>query len=276
MELMSIGEFARRSRLSIKALRIYDELGLLVPVRVDPDSGYRFYELAQLEPARLVAGLRQIGVPLAQIKVILGSEPVAAADQVSEFWAAAEANHAARRDLAGYLVTRLRGKRSVMYEVNTRSIPARSLLCLKRHVEGDPGVWALGKEFVGIFRDRPAPRMEGRAGAAFLAYYGEVSEDSDGPVEFCRPVPDDQDEELAAGYPELNLRVEPAHEEAFVHLGTEQTTGPQWQLISESLHVWAAEQDRQPSDLGVRVTMLVVPPMTAESGPDRDFAVPLR
>jgi len=55
---MSIGEFARRSRLSPKALRLYDELGLLPPARVEDDSGYRFYEVGQLEQARLVAALR--------------------------------------------------------------------------------------------------------------------------------------------------------------------------------------------------------------------------
>ncbi len=41
MDQTSIGEFARRSRLSAKALRLYDELGLLPPARVDEDSGYR-------------------------------------------------------------------------------------------------------------------------------------------------------------------------------------------------------------------------------------------
>jgi len=58
---MSIGEFARSSGLSLKALRLYDELELLPPARVDPGSGYRFYEVGQLEQARLVAALRQIG-----------------------------------------------------------------------------------------------------------------------------------------------------------------------------------------------------------------------
>jgi DNA-binding transcriptional MerR regulator len=46
---MSIGEFARRSRLSPKALRFYDGLGLLSPARVDELSGYRYYEDAQLD-----------------------------------------------------------------------------------------------------------------------------------------------------------------------------------------------------------------------------------
>ncbi len=46
---VSIGEFARRSRLSVKALRLYDELGVLIPARVDEASGYRYYDVAQLD-----------------------------------------------------------------------------------------------------------------------------------------------------------------------------------------------------------------------------------
>ena len=55
MGLWSIGEFAAATRLSPKALRLYDELGLLPPARVDPDSGYRWYAEDQVERARLVA-----------------------------------------------------------------------------------------------------------------------------------------------------------------------------------------------------------------------------
>jgi DNA-binding transcriptional MerR regulator len=68
--VLTIGEFARASRLSPKALRLYDELGLLRPARVDPASGYRFYAPAQLERARLVAWLRRLGMPLARIRVV--------------------------------------------------------------------------------------------------------------------------------------------------------------------------------------------------------------
>lgn len=276
MELLSIGEFARLSRLSPKALRLYDELALLPPSRVDPDSGYRSYEVGQLDRARLLSSLRQIGVPLAQIKVILDLEPRTAAEQVASFWANVEGDHTARRELAGRLVDRLNGKRSAMYEVNTRELPERSLLCLKRHVDGYDEVWATGKEFVALFRERPLPRMDGRAGAPFQIYHGEVSEDSDGPIEWCRPVPDDHADEFAARFPELTLRTEPAHEEAFVPLGTVEVSAGQWQLIADTLFGWAAQQQRQPSDLGVRLTYLATPPRTADSRPDIDYAVPLR
>ena len=276
MGLVSIGEFAQRSMLSAKALRRYDELGLLRPAQVDRDSGYRWYETGQIEQARLVAALRQIDMPLAQIKQVLALAPKDAADQVAAFWAEAEAAHAARSQLAGYLVDRLKGKRTVMYEVATRQLPERSLLCLLRRVDGDAGAWALGKEFVALMQARPLPRLPGRAGAAFVIYHGEVTADSDGPVEWCRPIPADQAGELAARFPELTLRTEHAHQEAFVHLGDTQATPPSWQLVSETLHSWGVEHHHQPDDLAPRVTFLATPPRTADSRPDCDFAVPFR
>jgi DNA-binding transcriptional MerR regulator len=277
VDLMAIGEFARQARLSQKALRHYDELGLLAPARVDPGSGYRFYRPDQLEQARLVASLRQIGVTLAEIKVIIGLPPAAAADRIDGYWAGVERDHGARRALVDHLVNRLRGKRSVMYDVVTREIPHRSVLCLTRHVNGQSGAWAFGKEFIGIFKERPLPRMEGAAGAPFCIYYGEVSEDSDGPLEWCRPVPEDEAEQIASQYPELELRTEPAHEEAVIHLGFYDETGPaQWQLISETLHSWSVEQNRELSGLGVRVVFRFQGPESAKKGPDCDFAAPIR
>ena len=55
-----------------------------------------------------------------------------------------------------------------------------------------------------------------------------------------------------------------------------QISGPQWQLVSESLHAWGDEQGVEPSGLGVRITYLATPPRTADSVPDCDCAVPLR
>jgi DNA-binding transcriptional MerR regulator len=272
VDQMSIGEFARRSRLSAKALRLYDELGLLLPARVDEDSGYRFYELRQLKLARLIAALRQLQVPLAEIKEILPLEPLVAAERVREFWAATEAGHTTRRALAAYLIDELSGKRSVMYEVSTREMPERSLLCVKRNVAGRDRAWAFGKEFIALLRQYRLPPIEGRAGAFFCIYWGEVSEDSDGPMEWCRPVPSDEAEALAARCPELTLRAEPAHQEAFVNIGDGQIDGADWELVSRSLEAWSEQQhDMRPSDLGLRITYL-----PSEFGLEsyQDFAVP--
>lgn len=281
MQEVSIGEFARRSRLSVKALRLYDELGVLVPARVDRQSGYRYYELDQLSDARLISMMRQLDLPLATIKELLACDPGNAAERISLHWRGIEATHTAQRRLAEHLVNRLTGKRSLMYEVNTREMPERSVLCLKRHVD-EQGAWALGKEFIGILRERSLPKLEGREGAVFSIYWGEVSADSDGPVEWCKPVPKEEAATLANQNPDLNLRIEPAHREAFVALpSADGTTAAQWQLASESLEAWAAEHDLKPEnleltpdDLGIRITYLASEPITPASVPDCDFAVP--
>ena len=284
MKEIGIGEFARRSRLSLKALRLYDERGVLVPSRVDQASGYRYYDTAQLDDARLVVMLRELQFPLAAIKELLACDPADAALRIAEHWRDAEAAHDARRELADYLVNRLRGKRSVMYEVAMREIPERSLLCLKRNVD-EQGRWAFGKEFVAILRERPLPRIDGREGAFFCIYWAWASADSDGPVEWCRPVPQTQAQALAENYPELTLRTEPAHREAFVALpaGPGGIPAVHFEPAIEALQAWKREQGidderltLRPEDLGLRTTYLATGRVTETSVPDDycDFAVP--
>jgi DNA-binding transcriptional MerR regulator len=278
---MSIGGFARRSRLSPKALRLYDELGLLAPARVDELSGYRYYEDAQLRQARLIATLRQVGVPLNTVKEFLELDPAELVEQLTAFWRDAESRHAGQRELVTALVGRLTGRNTAMYEVNATEMPQRSLLCLKRNVDVS-GLWGFGKEFMAILRGRRLPRIEGREGAAFCIYWGEVSADSDGPVEWCRPVPSAEAEALAAQFPELTLRVEPAHREAYVDLGPgDQIDATRWHLAEEALVSWRDAQgieDKQltltPEELGPRITYLATPPVTERSVPECDFAVP--
>jgi PPM family protein phosphatase len=108
VKLLTIGEFARLARLSQKALRLYDELGLLRPCRVDEWSGYRYYAPSQLERARLVAWLRRAGMPLAQIGAVLGAPPAEAAALVTAFLRVTEAEFAERQRLAQFLISYLR------------------------------------------------------------------------------------------------------------------------------------------------------------------------
>jgi hypothetical protein len=95
-------------------------------------------------------------------------------------------------------------------------------------------------------------------------------------------------EGLAAHFPELTLRVEPAHREAYVDLGTYvdpkaagQSDPAQWQLADEALRTWAEEQSTDPKtlsltpeDLGVRITYLASKPPSETSAHECDFAVP--
>ena len=73
-DVLRIGQFARLSGLSIGALRHYDDVGLLVPATVDASSSYRRYTRDQLATARLVATLRDLEVPLEEIRELLGTD----------------------------------------------------------------------------------------------------------------------------------------------------------------------------------------------------------
>jgi DNA-binding transcriptional MerR regulator len=75
--LRGIGEVARRSGLSVSALRWYDENRVLVPAVVDPVTGYRWYTPDQIRNARVVARLRRVGLPVAAIRRVL-ADPAAA------------------------------------------------------------------------------------------------------------------------------------------------------------------------------------------------------
>ncbi|MGH3856141.1 MAG: MerR family transcriptional regulator [Pseudonocardiaceae bacterium] len=107
MALLTIGAFARTCRLSPKALRLYDDLGLLPPAKIDPLTGYRWYAPEQLSRARLVAWLRGVGMPLARIATVCDLPPSDASAEIAAYWAQVEIEIATRRELVSFLVEHL-------------------------------------------------------------------------------------------------------------------------------------------------------------------------
>lgn len=71
--MYTIGEFAAFGRVSVRMLRHYDEIGLLAPAHVDPSTGYRFYEPAQLAPLMRIVELRALGCSLDDAADVLGA-----------------------------------------------------------------------------------------------------------------------------------------------------------------------------------------------------------
>lgn len=72
--LLKIGDFARLSRVSVKTLRYYDEIGLLVSSEVDPFTNYRYYTVDQLARIHRIMALKELGLSLEQIKQMLDSD----------------------------------------------------------------------------------------------------------------------------------------------------------------------------------------------------------
>jgi len=72
--MFTIGDFARHGQVSVRMLRHYDATGLLRPARVDPASGYRFYEAGQLARLNRVIALKDLGFTLEQVRAMLDQQ----------------------------------------------------------------------------------------------------------------------------------------------------------------------------------------------------------
>ena len=79
-ELLTVGEFSRLTHLTVKALHHYHEAGVLEPVTVDPFTGYRYYVPDQLPDAHLVRRLRDVRMPLAEVRAVLAAPDQQARD----------------------------------------------------------------------------------------------------------------------------------------------------------------------------------------------------
>jgi DNA-binding transcriptional MerR regulator len=73
--MLKISDFSKLSLVSVKALRYYDERGLLKPARVDPSTGYRFYSASQLTRLNRILAMKDMGLDLSQIALLLDQEP---------------------------------------------------------------------------------------------------------------------------------------------------------------------------------------------------------
>jgi len=223
-DLLSIGVFAREAKLTQKALRLYDALGLLTPARTDPDSGYRSYDRAQLHRAKLIALLRRLDMPLTRIAEVLDLRGVDAADAIGAYWREVERDTLVRRRLVQYLETYLSGKGDHMYEIEVREVPEQHVLSLRRalrvHDLEDFIVRTTGDLYAMI------ARAGLRASRTSLAiYHGRVDEDNDGPVEICVGF-EPGGAELPTPGGDVVVKMLPAHREAYTTITKAQTEFP--------------------------------------------------
>ncbi|MFI9762756.1 MerR family transcriptional regulator [Streptomyces sp. NPDC051963] len=252
-DLLTIGAFAAKARLSAKALRLYDRLGLLTPAHVDEASGYRYYRADQAEPARLVALLRQLDMPLARIaEVVAAADGDQAARLLAGYWADVEARVAGQRTLAEYLRGRLSGRNSEMYgkfEVETVDVPARVVITETRHtLAGELPAW-IGASLGRL--EAASRECGGITAAPFVVYHSEVSMESDGPAEACVPIADEAAARAwAEGHGrawETRVRAEPAQRLAYTRITKAQVAHPQILAAFEAVEQWIAAQGLEQS-----------------------------
>lgn len=238
--LLSIGVFARRSRLSMKALRLYDRRGLLTPADVDPDTGYRRYREGQLATARLIVMLRRLNMPLAQVAELVAAPAAARAELLASYWETIERRVAVQRELMTHLTRKLLGDEGSVSlpDVREREVPEQLVLCERRRVSVEQLPSWIGAAMTRLVK--AAQRYGGVSGAPFVAYHGEINEDSDGPAEACVPI------DLAREDPAHQAtRREPAHREAYLRLRKAQVAYPQILSAYDDVARWISRQGRE-------------------------------
>ncbi len=180
--LLTIGEFSRMTHLSVKALRHYDDVGLLSPAQVDDSSGYRRYATGQVPIAQVIRRFRDLDMPLEEIRTVLNAPDVAVRDQaiVAHLQRMQETLERTQTTVAS-LQALLDGNRPTL-PVEYRSVPAVLAVAIRAVVGWDGTEPWLNEALAELDRtveSRPSSRTGPDAalysGEFFEAHVGEVT-----------------------------------------------------------------------------------------------------
>jgi DNA-binding transcriptional MerR regulator len=144
-ELLSIGRFSLLSGLTIKALRHYDEIGLLRPARVDGSSGYRYYSLAQVREAEAIRRLRSLEMPLDEIGGLLGADEGTVRERLAVHRARIEGRAVETTRILAELDRLIDGKEKLVpeakdlikFELEVKDVPARRVAFVRERAQQD-------------------------------------------------------------------------------------------------------------------------------------------
>jgi DNA-binding transcriptional MerR regulator/effector-binding domain-containing protein len=186
---VTIGEFSRLCHLSAKTLRYYHDISLLVPAGVDEETGYRRYAPAQVDDAHLIRRLRDLDMPLAEIRGVLAEpDPAARQDALARHLDRMEAELTRTRDVVASL-RRLLGSAPDL-RVRHRLAPGSPVLRVSaRLARGDVAEWC-GRVYPAMYATLGALGTD-PAGPAGATYSAEFFEGETGEVVAFVPVASD-------------------------------------------------------------------------------------
>lgn len=238
--LVPIGRFSKVCRLTIKALRHYDEIGLLRPAVVDADSGYRYYSLSQAMEAERIRLLRTLDMPLEEIRAVLAeNDSDALRERLARHQQTIEQRVVEYQRAIAFLRKLTQAQEDIMsYCIQVRSLEAQSVVSVRTKTSlaalGQTMGQAFGQLFgyLGQLGEKPA-------GPPFAIYHDPEFKEQDMDIEVCLPVG-----RPLAGNAFIQGKQFPACEAAAtLHSGPYDQIGPAYQ----SLMKWIQDQGREPS-----------------------------
>jgi DNA-binding transcriptional MerR regulator len=266
--LIPIGEFARRARLTHKALRIYDRTGLLRPVLTDEATGYRRYDATQVRTGQLISLLRGAGLGLAEVQRVLEEAGAGQAlDRLDALLRDLEHEHRLRTLLIRHIQATLREGGDPMFRIETRHVPAQRVMSIQRRLHA-PETDSFVREARRAFGRHLAGAKP--AGPLVLIFHGVVSEDSDGPLEVVLGCADDVRPTDIIG-----IRTEPGHDEAYTTITKAQWAYPAILAAYDAVACSPEVTARAGSRLSCREVYLADPDTLGEDQAVCDVAFPL-
>jgi effector-binding domain-containing protein len=233
-DLLPIGSFASRCRLSVKALRHYDELGLLRPEYVDLVTGYRYYRRRQAPAAIAIALLRSLDVPLPTIRELLVSDDPEAMTRVLDRERERQARGIARAGTALRSIERLMRAGTVFpYDITLRDEPSQTVLVVEGTTSADLHV-AAGTALVRELLDR-LHRL-GRKPIGPIMCLLPPAPDETVLLQMCTAIDDTPPEERVMTLPAGSVAVAR-------HVGPYEEMG----LAEHALYAWAEEHRFEPN-----------------------------
>lgn len=185
---LTIGDFARMTHLSVKALRHYHEQGLLVPADIDRWTGYRYYDPSQVATAQVIRRFRDMGMPLGDLKSILKAPDVSSRNRAIVTHLQRMERHLEQtQSTVASLRALLEGPQRAPIEVELRRVgPMRALAIREEISVGDAVTW-WGQVFKELRAAIPELGAE-RTGPEGALWPGEFFEAEEGEVIAFLPV----------------------------------------------------------------------------------------
>jgi effector-binding domain-containing protein len=267
--LLPIGRFSTVCRLTVKALRHYDELGLLQPAVVDPESGYRYYSLTQASEAERIRALREIDMPLEEIRALLRERDSAAARERLERHRGRLAAQLADQQRALVLLERLihQQEGAMTYDVTVKTLEPQHLLSIRtrtslREISATVGR-AYGELFGYLARVGVRP-----AGPPLIIYHDPEFREEDMDVEIGVPIERRLQGDVGMSGGELSG----GPGASTIHVGPYNEIGPAYQALA----AWIQQQGHETAG-APREIYLVGPEQSRDpAGLRTEIAWPIR
>ena len=242
-DLMSIGQFAKASRLSLKALRLYDHKDLLKPHRIDVHTGYRYYDEGQLERARMILLMRSIDMPLDKIKEVLAAPKSTSSNLVEHYWGDVEVRIRHGRRVVDHILIILKGEvKRMLYRVDQKELADTVTISICDEVSIAELIPYIDRSIASLRAFAEDKGLE-VTGPPIGIYHGEVNEDSNGPVEICLPF-----EGEAMPTEAITVRTLKGGSVASTYTTVEQARFPEILQAYDAVHEWIRQSGHQISE----------------------------